>query len=135
MNKEDWVKKIIRIKAKYFNVCDYLEFLASKKGLDSRQFISEVFKYSLDTITEKGFTYKIEKYEPRRIPKGFTIASSVSEDFDISYDFYKNVYQKKFGTKLYTAEFTELLLYIYCTNNLSNTEIESIEVEWGISKL
>lgn len=130
-----WIQRIVRIRPDYIRLCSFLEFISDKKGIDKPQFFNEVFLYSLNSITDKGFNYNIEEYKPRRKPKGFLMEQDTSDTIDTTYDFYSKIFQKKYNRILYIADFVELLLYIYAINNLTESELQALDLEWGIEKV
>jgi hypothetical protein len=135
LTDKPWVKKIIRIKKDYIKLCEYLDFLASKKGIDYRLFISQAFDFSMNYLVEQGFCYEIDYYKNRRHPKGFSITPATSDNFDNNLSFYSDMFYRKFKRKLFVSEFTELLLYIYAINNIKESELKEIDVSWGIEKV
>lgn len=128
----EWVKKIIRIRSDYIKVCEFIEFLATKKNISTKILFNDIFEYSLDSLARKGFNYDFKDLCQKRIPKGFSISKNTSEVFDQSYQYFKFLLKNKHDKTLYTAEFTELILYIYCVDNLTEGEMSQLDIDWAI---
>lgn len=134
--KNDWIQKIVRVRNDYINLSAYLEFFAKKNNIERHIFFNDVFKYSLSVLKEKGMIYDIDEYKPRRIPKGFLIEKNVNDDFLSMHKELKKQFNYKYARKLYVCELVELILYIYAIDNLSYSDLASVNiVDWGIKKL
>lgn len=129
-----WVKNIIRVRSEYITACNYLDFIASKRDIDKREFMSHVFDYSLEKLSKKFYAFNFNSKKVMRIPKGFSISPEVQDKFNKLYNSYNQYYLDKLDKNLYTAEFTELLIYIFCHDNLSPDDITHIDINWGISE-
>lgn len=131
----NWKQKIIRLREDYIEVCTFLEYYAQKNKIEKHVFYNNLFKYSLDYLINNGFSYVIEDYESLRKGKGFFLKEDTINYFYETYMFASKYFLKKFRKKLLLAEFTELLIYIYCVNKLSNKEINMLDIDWGIEKI
>lgn len=121
-----WSQKTFRIKKEYIEVCSFLDYYSMKNNIDRKIFFNDLFKYSLTDIMNNGFKYNIIPYEKRRVPKGFLMEEETYDDIKIYHKFVSN----KLTQKLHVGEFIELLIYIYCINNID----EDLNVDWGIKK-
>lgn len=128
----DWKQRVIRIRPDYFKVLTYLEFQADKQGVERHAYINNVVRFSLDFLVENGIRYEIEEYEPMRKGKGFFLKKETFNLFDERYKLVSNYYLSKYLKKLLVAEFMELIIYIYCINQLTEDELKLIDINWGI---
>lgn len=134
-NNIAYKQKLVRIKEDYSTFCDFLDFRAKEHKIDRNKFYDDMFNFSLDHIIKNGFKYYIEEYKPLRIPKGFPISTNTSIYFSRDFEFYKNIFYKKYNRKLLVCEFVELLIYIYTFNNLDQDKKFINIKEWGIKEI
>lgn len=132
---EGWVQKIVRIRADYIKLCSYYEFIAAKNNIDTHIFFDKIFTFSLNHLLEHGFFYEIDEYKPIRKPKGFIMEGSISNEFTRYYNFLSDFFKKKYNRKLYVCELFELILYIYASNKLDETQLKQIGIDFGIRKI
>lgn len=130
-----WTQKMIRITSDYDKLCFFIDFWAKKNGKDVVTIYDEIFNYSLDNLFEHGFHYRLSdcySKKVRREPKGFLISNTTRERFENDIKQYASLFNAKFPRNLTVAEFTELLIYIYCMDNFSQKDKDFIEIDWRI---
>lgn len=135
LQENGWQQKTFRIRPDYIKVCSLLEFIAEKRNIERYLFFDDLFNYSIDYIYKNGFLYEFNEYEPKRTNKGFLLRDETLQAFEECHNFIKNIYRTKKYKKLLKAEFVELIIYIFCMNNLKSEELALIDIDWGISKL
>ena len=134
-----WTQKTVRLKTEYHKICDFLLFLCnSDEEVQKRKMFNEIFRFSLDYLLDKKDKIEIEKFKGRREPKGFLLEDKTIETLEKEYKVYKDHFKKE-SLVLSKGEFYELMLYIYCKNNLKDYEKffldSAIENKWGYIEL
>lgn len=131
-----WVQKTVRISDDYNKLYTFIELYAKENNLNVKTIFNSIFIYSLDHIVNNGFKYTVIPYNKRREPKGFLISNDTYTKMKDYYEVYKLLYLKLNKSKLYYAEFIELLMYVYCINNFDEKFIDYIntKINWHIER-
>lgn len=116
-----------------YRLCDLLVFISKSKHEDAKEVYNKIFLYSLNELYMNGLHYKIIPYEYRREPKGFLIEKTTEDKLHAYFETYKDLYNKYQGMPFTYGEFIELLMFIYCQNNLEKKDFVYLDMnDWGI---
>mgnify|MGYP001017850313 CR=1 FL=1 len=124
-NKYKWLQRTFRVRNNVIEAYQYLEFLCIRKDIPKYALFDHIVLSSIDYINKNSIMFSIDEYIPRREPKGFTIR-------DITLDTFYEFVEKK---GILVAEAVELLIYVFIETNLSDSEKQLIDTNWGIKLL
>jgi hypothetical protein len=133
---KDYIRKVIRINQKYIVICDFLDFYTGYKGKSKFEFYNNLFNYSLNKISG-GIGYKFKKSS--------TLVYGITRSFFLNkktYDLLNTIYKKSqqlykylYDDYLSLGNFTELILYIYITDNIDKNILNLFKFDFGIKKI
>lgn len=129
-----WKSKTVRIKMDYNRLCNFLSYQFNEdNNINSRILFDDILSGALG-ILEKGNIDNIEmkNYRGRRYPKGFLLHEKTIEKLDNEYKHLKDYFLRQ-DINLSVGEFYELLIYIYCLNNLEKKVFKILDIEWGFT--
>jgi len=133
---KDYIRKVIRIKPKYIVICDFLDFYAGYKGKSKFNFYNNLFNYSLKKISgDIGYEFRKSPESSYGITRSFFLNKRT---YDLLHSTYKKslgLYKKLYDDYLSIGNFTELILYIYITNNIENKILNIFKFDFGIKKI
>jgi len=133
---KDYIRKVIRISSRYIVICDFLDFYAAYKGKNKFEFYNDLFNYSLKKISgDIRYKFKEVSASEYEFTKAFFLNKKT---YDLLYTTYKKslkLYKKMYDDYLSIGNFTELILYIYITNNIEKKILNVFKFDFGIKKV
>ena len=132
----DYIRKVIRISQKYIVICDFLDFYAGYKGKNKFEFYNDLFNYSLKKISSNvGFEFKKSPASIYGITRSFFLDKKTYDLLHAIYDKSQELYKTLYGDYLSVGNFTELILYIYITDNIEKKILDVFKFDFGIKKI
>jgi len=133
---KNYIRKGIRIGPKHIVICDFLDFYAGYKGINKFEFYNSLFNYSLKKIP-KDIGYKFIKPPASSygITRSFFLDKKTYNLLHKTYKKSQGLYKTLYDDYLSMGNFTELILYIYVTNNIEKKVLDVFKFDFGIKKI
>jgi len=132
---KNYIRKVIRINPKYIIICDFLDFYAGYKGKSKFEFYNDLFNYSLQKLSgDIGYEFKKSPESNYGITRSFFLNKKT---YDLLHSTYKKslgLYKKLYDDYLSLGNFTELVLYVYITDNIDKNILNLFKFDFGIKK-
>jgi len=133
---KDYIRKVIRINPKYIVICDFLDFYAGYKGKSKFEFYIDLFNYSLKKISgDIGYKFKKSSASDYGITRSFFLDKKTYDLLHVIYNKSMGLYKTLYDDYLSLGNFTELILYIYITDNIEKKILEVFKFNFGIQKI
>jgi len=133
---KDYIRKVIRINPKYIVICDFLDFYSGYKEKNKFEFYNDLFNYSLKKISG-GIDYKFKKSPASYygITRSFFLNKKTYNLLHTTYKKSQELYKTLYDDYLSMGNFTELILYIYITDNIEKKILDVFKFDFGIKKI
>jgi len=133
---KDYIRKVIRISSRYIIICDFLDFYVAYKGKNKFEFYNSIFNYSLKKISG-DIRYKFRKSSSSEyeFTKAFFLNKKTYDLLHSTYKKSQGLYKKLYDDYLSIGNFTELILYIYITDNIEKKILDVFKFDFGIKKI
>jgi len=133
---KDYIRKVIRINPNYIIICDFLDFYAGYKGKSKFDFYNNLFNYSLKKISSDiGYEFRKSPEPSYGITRSFFLNKRTYDLLNTIYNKSQKLYKTLFDDYLSLGNFTELILYIYITNNIEKKILDLFKFDFGIKKI
>jgi len=133
---KDYIRKVIRINPNYIVICDFLDFYAGYKGKSKFEFYNNLFNYSLKKISSDiGYKFKKSSTSEYGITRSFFLNKKIYDLLHSAYKKSQELYKTLFDDYLSLGNFTELILYIYITDNIEKKVLDVFKFDFGIKKI
>ena len=100
-------------------ICDFLDFYTGYKGKSKFEFYNDLFNYSLKKISSDiGYKFKKSPTSDYGITRSFFLGKKTYDLLHATYKKSQELYKKLYDDYLSLGNFTELILYIYITDNI-----------------
>ncbi|MBC8390161.1 MAG: hypothetical protein ISS14_02720 [Actinobacteria bacterium] len=133
---KDYIRKVIRISQNYIVLCDFLDFYAGYKEKNKFDFYNDLFNYSLSKISgDIGYKFKKPSGRVYGITRSFFLNKKTYDLFNTIYNKSKKLYRSLYDDYLSLGNFTELILYIYITDNIDKKILNLFKLDFGIKKI
>ena len=133
---KDYIRKVIRINPKYIVICDFLDFYSGYKGRSKFEFYNDLFNYSLKKISSDiGYKFKKSPALNYGITRSFFLDKKTYDLLHVIYNKSQQLYKTLHGDYLSMGNFTELILYIYITDNIEKKILNVFKFDFGIKKI
>ena len=133
---KDYIRKVIRISQNYIVLCDFLDFYAGYKEKNKFDFYNDLFNYSLSKISgDIGYKFKKPSVRVYGITRSFFLKKNTYDLFNTIYNKSKKLYKSLYDDYLSLGNFTELILYIYITDNIDKKILNLFKFGFGIKKI
>jgi len=133
---KDYIRKVIRINPSYIVMCDFLDFYAGYKGKSKFDFYNNLFNYSLKKISNDiGYKFKKSPTSEYGITRSFFLNKKTYDLLHSTYKKSQGLYKKLYDDYLSLGNFTELILYIYITDNIEKKILDVFKFNLGIKKI
>jgi len=133
---KDYIRKVIRINPNYIIICDFLDFYAGYKGKSKFDFYNDLFNYSLKKISSDiGYEFRKSPEPSYGITRSFFLSKRTYDLLNTIYNKSQKLYKTLFDEYLSLGNFTELILYIYITNNIEKKILDLFKFDFGIKKI
>jgi len=133
---KDYIRKVIRINPSYIVICDFLDFYAGYKGKSKFDFYNNLFNYSLKKISSDiGYEFRKSPEPSYGITRSFFLNKRTYDLLNTIYNKSQKLYKTLFDDYLSLGNFTELILYIYITNNIEKKILDLFKFDFGIKKI
>jgi len=133
---KDYIKKVIRISQNYIVLCDFLDFYAGYKEKNKFDFYNYLFNYSLSKISGNiGYKFKKPSVRVYGITRSFFLNKKTYDLFNTIYKKSQKLYKSLYDDYLSLGNFTELILYIYITDNIDKKILNLFKFDFGIKKI
>jgi len=133
---KDYIRKVIRIKPKYIVICDFLDFYAGYKGKSKFDFYNNLFNYSLKKISNDiSYEFKKSPASDYGITRSFFLNKKTYDLLHSTYKKSQELCKTLFDDYLSLGNFTELILYIYITNNIEKKILDVFKFDFEIKKI
>jgi len=134
--EKDYIRKVIRISPDYVVICDFLDFYAGYKGKSKFDFYNNLFNYSLKKISSGiGYKFKESSTSEYGITRSFFLNKKTYNLLHSAYKKSQELYKTLFDDYLSLGNFTELILYIYITDNIEKKILNVFKFDFGIKKI
>ena len=132
----DYIRKVIRISQEYIIICDFLDFYAGYKRKNKFEFYNDLFNYSLKKVSS-DISYKFIKSPDSiyGITRSFFLDKKTYDLLHATYDKSQQLYKTLHDDYLSLGNFTELILYIYTTDNIEKKILNLFKFDFGIKKI
>ena len=132
----DYIRKVIRISQEYIIICDFLDFYAGHKRKNKFEFYNDLFNYSLKKISlDVGYKFKKSPVSIYGITRSFFLDKKTYDLLYATYDKSQQLYKTLYDGYLSLEKFTELILYIYTTDNVDKKILNLFKFDFGIKKI
>jgi hypothetical protein len=133
---KDYIRKVIRINPNYIVICDFLDFYAGYKGKSKFEFYNHLFNYSLKKISG-DISYKFRKSLETSygITRSFFLNKKTYDLLHAAYKKSQELYKTRYNDYLSMGNFTELILYIYITENIEKKILDIFKFDFGVKKI
>ena len=132
----DYIRKVIRISQGYVIICDFLDFYAGYKRKNKFEFYNDLFNYSLKKISrDVGYKFKKSPESIYGITRSFFLDKKTYDLLYATYDKSQKLYKTLYDDYLSLGNFTELILYIYITDNIDKKILNLFKFDFGIKKI
>jgi len=133
---KDYIRKVIRINPKYIVICDFLDFYAGYKEKSKFDFYNNLFNYSLKKISSDiGYEFRKSPESNYGITRSFFLNKKTYDLLHSTYKKSQELYKILYNDYLSIGNFTELMLYIYITNNIEKKILDVFKFGFGIKKM
>jgi len=133
---KDYIRKVIRINPKYIVICDFLDFYTGYKEKNKFEFYNDLFNYSLKKISSDiGYKFKKSPALNYGITRSFFLDKKTYDLLHVIYNKSQQLYKTLHGDYLSMGNFTELILYIYITDNIEKKILNVFKFDFGIKKI
>jgi len=132
---KDYIRKGIRIGQKYIVICDFLDFYSGYKEKNKFEFYNDLFNYSLKKISSDiGYKFKKSPALNYGITRSFFLDKKTYDLLHVIYNKSQQLYKTLYDDYLSMGNFTELILYIYITDNIEKKILDVFKFNFGIKK-
>jgi hypothetical protein len=133
---KDYIRKVIRINPSYIVICDFLDFYAGYKEKNKFEFYNDLFNYSLKKISgDVGYEFKKPSVSVYGITRSFFLNKKTYNLLSSVYNKSQKLYKSLYDDYLSLGNFTELILYIYITDNIDKNILSLFKFDFGINKI
>ena len=133
---KDYIRKGIRIGQKYIVICDFLDFYSGYKEKNKFEFYNDLFNYSLKKISSDiGYKFKKSPALNYGITRSFFLDKKTYDLLHSAYKKSQGLYKTLYDDYLSMGNFTELILYIYITDNIEKKILDVFKFDFGIKKI
>src|SRR4030043_627807 len=133
---KDYIRKVIRINPKYIVICDFLDFYTGYKEKNKFEFYNDLFNYSLKKISSDiGYKFKKSPESIYGITRSFFLNKKTYNLLHTTYKKSQELYKTLYNDYLSMGNFTELILYIYITDNIEKKILNVFKFDFGIKKI
>jgi len=133
---KDYIRKVIRISQNYIVLCDFLDFYAGYKEINKFEFYNDLFNYSLNKISgDIGYKFKKPPITVYGITRSFFLNKKTYDLLNTKYNKSQQLYKSLYDDYLSLGNFTELILYIYITDNIDKKILNLFKFDFGIKKI
>jgi len=133
---KDYIRKVIRINPSYIIICDFLDFYAGYKGKSKFEFYNSLFNYSLKKISSDiGYKFKRSPVSNYGVTRSFFLNKKTHNLLHSAYKKSQELYKNLYDDYLSMGNFTELILYIYITDNIENKILDIFKFDFDIKKI
>ena len=133
---KEYIRKVIRISQNYIVLCDFLDFYAGYKEKNKFEFYNDLFNYSLKKISsDVGYKFKKSSASVYGITRSFFLNKKTYDLLHVIYKKSQELYKTLYGDYLSMGNFTELILYIYITDNIDKKILNLFKFDFGIKKI
>ncbi|MBA7512376.1 hypothetical protein ES705_04381 [subsurface metagenome] len=133
---KDYIRKVIRINPNYIVICDFLDFYAGYKGKSKFEFYNGLFNYSLKKISgDIDYKFKKSPASDYGITRSFFLNEKTYDLLHVTYKKTQELYKTLYDDYLSMGNFTELILYIYITDNIEKEILDVFKFDFGIKKI
>jgi len=133
---KDYIRKVIRINPSYIVLCDFLDFYAGYKGKSKFEFYNDLFNYSLKKISgDIGYKFKKSPASDYGITRSFFLNKKTYDLLHATYKKSQELYKTLYDDYQSMGNFTELILYIYVTDNVEKKILNVFKFGFGIKKI
>jgi len=133
---KDYIRKVIRISQNYIVLCDFLDFYAGYKEINKYDFYNNLFNYSLSKISSDiGYKFKKPAASVYGITRSFFLNKKTYDLLNTTYNKSQQLYKSLYDDYLSLGNFTELILYIYITENIDKKILNLFKFDFGIKKI
>jgi len=133
---KDYIRKVIRINQNYIVLCDFLDFYTGYKGKNKFEFYNDLFNYSLKKISSDiGYKFKKSPISSYGITRSFFLNKKTYDLLHVIYKRSQELYKTLYDDYLSMGNFTELILYIYITDNIEKKILNVFKFDFGIQKI
>jgi len=130
---KDYIRKVIRINPSYIIICDFLDFYAGYKGKSKFEFYNDLFNYSLKKISGNiGCKFKKSLEISYGITRSFFLNKKTYNLLHATYKKALELYKTLYDDCLSMGNFTELILYIYITDNIEKKILNIFKFDFGV---
>jgi hypothetical protein len=133
---KDYNRKVIRISQAYIVLCDFLDFYAGYKEINKFEFYNYLFNYSLNKISgDIGYKFKKSSTSVYGITRSFFLNKKTYDLLGVIYNKSQKLYKSLYDDYLSLGNFTELILYIYITDNIDKKILNLFKFDFGIKRI
>jgi len=133
---KNYIRKGIRINQEYIIICDFLDFYSGYKGKNKFEFYNDLFNYSLKKISNDiGYKFKKSPASDYGITRSFFLNKKTYDLLHATYKKSQELYKTLYDDYLSMGNFTELVLYIYITDNIEKKILDVFKFNFGIQKI
>jgi hypothetical protein len=132
----DYIRKVIRISQEYVVICDFLDFYSGYKRKNKFEFYNDLFNYSLKKISGNiGYKFKESPETIYGITRSFFLDKKTFDLLHVTYNKSQQLYKTLYDDYLSLGNFTELILYIYTSDNIEKKILNLFKFDFGIRKI
>jgi hypothetical protein len=133
---KDYIRKVIRISQNYIVLCDFLDFYAGYKEINKFEFYNDLFNYSLNKVSgDIGYKFRKPSEKVYGITRSFFLNKKTYDLLNTIYNKSQKLYRSLYDDYLSLGNFTELILYIYITDNIDKKILNLFKFDFGIKKI
>ena len=133
---KNYIRKGIRINQEYIIICDFLDFYSGYKGKNKFEFYNDLFNYSLKKISNDiGYKFKKSPASDYGITRSFFLNKKTYDLLHATYKKSQELYKTLYDDYLSMGNFTELVLYIYITDNIEKKILDVFKFDFSIKKM
>ena len=133
---KDYIRKVIRINPSYIVICDFLDFYAGYKGKSKFEFYNDLFNYSLKKLSSDiGYKFKKSPISDYGITRSFFLNKKTYDLLHATYKKSQELYKTLYDDYLSMGNFTELILYIYITDNIEKKILDVFKFDFAIKRM
>jgi len=133
---KDYIRKVIRVSQNYIMLCDFLDFYAGYKEKNKFEFYNDLFNYSLRKVSgDIGYKFKKPSGKVYGITRSFFLNKKTYDMLNAIYNKSQKLYRSLYDDYLSLGNFTELILYVYITDNIDKKILNLFKFDFGIKKI
>jgi len=133
---KDYIRKVIRVSQNYIMLCDFLDFYAGYKEKNKFEFYNDLFNYSLRKVSgDIGYKFKKPSGKVYGITRSFFLNKKTYDMLNAIYNKSRKLYRSLYDDYLSLGNFTELILYVYITDNIDKKILNLFKFDFGIKKI